>query len=266
MALDKKVTPRSLQIAKSKGDKFAVVTAYDATLAQISEQADIECLLVGDSLGNVIQGQKSTVSVSLEDMCYHTACVANNVDKSLIMSDLPYMTYATPESAFNSAAALMQSGAEIVKMEGGAWLADTVALMAERGIPVCAHLGLQPQSVNKLGGFRLQGKTTEEADIILEDAKLLEEAGADMLLLEMVPKALAAKITESLEIPVIGIGAGNQTDAQVLVIYDLLGLSGYIPSFANNFLEGNGSIQNALASYAQDVKSGVFPDDAHTLG
>ena len=266
MSLHKKVTPRSLKIAKSKGEKFAVVTSYDATLAQLSEQADIECLLVGDSLGNVIQGQKSTVPVSIEDMCYHTACVAKGVDKTLVMSDLPYMTYATPESAFENAAALMQSGAEIVKMEGGAWLAETIALMTERGIPVCAHLGLQPQSVNKLGGFRLQGKTEDEANAILEDAKLLEQAGADMLLLEMVPKTLAAQITQALEIPVIGIGAGNQTDAQVLVVYDLLGLSGYIPSFVNNFLEGNGSIQNALADYAQAVKSGAFPDDAHTPG
>ena len=266
MSLTKKITPRSLKIAKSKGEKFAVVTSYDTTLARLSEEAGIECLLVGDSLGNVIQGQKSTVPVTIDDMCYHTVCVAKGVDKTLVMSDLPYMSYATPESAIANAAALMQSGAEIVKLEGGAWLADTIALMTERGIPVCAHLGLLPQSVNKLGGFRLQGKTQEEADQILEDAKLLEQAGADMLLLEMVPEALAAKVSDALDIPVIGIGAGNQTDAQVLVVYDLLGLSGYIPSFVNNFLEGNGSIQNALAAYATAVKSGAFPDKAHTPG
>jgi|TARA_B110000483_G_scaffold147265_1_gene175641 3-methyl-2-oxobutanoate hydroxymethyltransferase len=266
MRLPKKVTARSLKIAKNKGEKFAVLTSYDATLARLSEEAGIECLLVGDSLGNVMQGQATTVPVTIEDMCYHTSCVANGVEKTMVIGDMPFMTYATPEDAFANAADLMQAGAHMVKMEGGAWLAETISLMTERGIPVCAHVGLLPQSVNKTGGFRLQGKTEEDASQILEDAKILEQAGADMLLLEMIPQALAAKITEALEIPVIGIGAGNQTDAQVLVIYDLLGLSGYIPSFVNNFLEGNGSIQNALSAYAEAVRSGAFPDKSHTPG
>lgn len=264
MGLTKKITPRSLKIAKSKGEKFAVLTSYDATLARLSEEAGIDCLLVGDSLGNVVQGQRSTVPVTIDDMCYHTSCVVKGIDNALVMVDLPFMTYATPEDTFANAAALMQAGAEIVKLEGGAWLAETIHLLSERGIPTCAHLGLLPQSVNKLGGFRLQGKNTEDAEQILEDAKCLEAAGADMLLLEMVPRALAAKITQSIDIPVIGIGAGNLTDAQVLVVYDLLGLSGYIPSFANNFLEESGSIQKALSAYASAVKSGAFPDDSHT--
>ncbi len=266
MSFTKKITARSLKIAKSKGEKFAVLTSYDATLARLSEEAGVECLLVGDSLGNVIQGQDSTVPVTIEDMCYHTSCVANGVDKTMVMADMPFMTYSTPEDAFVNAAELMRSGAQMVKMEGGAWLAETISLLTERGIPVCAHLGLLPQSVNKTGGFRLQGKTENDAAQILADAILLEEAGADILLLEMVPKALAGQITEVLNIPVIGIGAGNQTDAQVLVVHDLLGLSGYIPSFVNNFLEGHGSIQNALTAYAEAVKSGAFPDDAHTPG
>ncbi len=267
MSLSKKITARALTLAKSRGEKFAMVTSYDATFARLSEEAGIECLLIGDSLGNVVQGQDSTVPVSMEEMCYHTRCVTKGANKALVIADMPFMSYSTPEAAFDNAAALMRAGAQMVKMEGGAWLAQTVALLTERGIPVCAHLGLLPQSVNKTGGFRLQGKSSEEAEKILNDAKLLQQAGADLMLLEMVPSALATQVTQQLEIPVIGIGAGNQTDAQVLVIYDLLGVSGYIPRFANNFLHSNnGSIQEALKAYAEAVKSGVFPDAEHTPG
>jgi 3-methyl-2-oxobutanoate hydroxymethyltransferase len=267
MSLSKKITVRSLGASKTKGEKFAMVTSYDATFARLSEEAGIECLLIGDSLGNVVQGQDSTVPVAIEEMCYHTSCVAKGAKKALIVADMPFMSYATPETAFDNAAALMQSGAHMVKMEGGAWVAETIALLTERGIPVCAHLGLLPQSVNKIGGYRLHGKTKSEAKKLLADAKLLEEAGADLLLLEMVPAQLAAQVTQKLGIPIIGIGAGNQTDAQVLVVYDLLGVSGYIPRFANNFLHtNNGSIQEALAAYAAAVKDGSFPDAEHTPG
>ncbi|MBT5331376.1 MAG: 3-methyl-2-oxobutanoate hydroxymethyltransferase [Porticoccaceae bacterium] len=267
MSLSKKVTVRSLKLGKSKGEKFAMITSYDATFARLSEEAGIECLLVGDSLGNVVQGQDSTLPVTIEDMCYHTSCVAKGVNRALIVADMPFMSYSSPELAFDNAAALMQSGAHMVKMEGGAWVAGTIALLTERGIPVCAHMGLLPQSVNKIGGYRLHGKTKTEAKKMLAETKLLEEAGADLMLLEMVPAQLAGQITQKLKVPVIGIGAGNQTDAQVLVCYDLLGVSGYIPRFANNFLHSNnGSIQEALAAYATAVKNGSFPDEAHTPG
>lgn len=267
MSLSKKITIKSLQAAKSEKQKFAMVTSYDATFARLSEEAGIECLLVGDSLGNVVQGQASTVPVTIDEMCYHTRCVAAGASKALIIADMPFMTYATPEMAIVNAAVLMRAGAQMVKLEGGAWLADTVEILSERGIPVCAHLGLLPQSVNKTSGFRLHGKTSRDAAQILEDAKLLEKSGADLMLLEMVPRELAGKITAELDVPVVGIGAGNLTDAQVLVIYDLLGVSGYIPRFANNFLHSNnGSIQEALAAYAVAVKDGSFPDLEHTPG
>ena len=208
-----KHTAYSLTKAKTEGRKFATVTAYDTTFARLAEQADIECVLVGDSLGNVIQGQRSTVPVTLDEMAYHTENVARGCEQSLVMVDLPFMSYASPDQAISSSAALMQAGAQMVKMEGASWLVETVSLMSERGIPACAHLGLLPQSVDKQGGYRVQGKDQESADQMLEDAICFQEAGADILLLDCVPTALAKRITESVNIPVIGIGAGPDTDS-----------------------------------------------------
>lgn len=260
-----KHTVHSLKKAKSENQRFATITAYDATLARIAEDAGIECLLVGDSLGNVIQGQRSTVPVSMEEMAYHTANVARSVNQAFVMSDLPFMSYTTPEDAINNSAELMQAGAQMVKLEGTNWLVDTVAFMSERGVPICGHLGLLPQSVDKSGGYRVQGKDKESADQMLENALCYEEAGADVLLLECVPSDLAQKITEAVKIPVIGIGAGPHTDSQVLVIYDLLGLSAKIPSFVKNYMEISGSVQEALEKYAEEVRSGVFPASEHCL-
>ncbi len=261
----KKVNIRTLQTSKENAERFAVTTAYDATLAQTASEAGIEVLLVGDSLGNVVQGQDSTVPVTLEHMVYHTQCVARGNTRSLVIGDMPFMTYQDPFSAAENAAELMRAGANMVKMEGGAWLADTIAHLNHQGIPVCAHLGLLPQSYHLLGGYRIQGKTEEDAARMLADAKELEEAGAQLLVVEMIPEALAKKITEELSIPVIGIGAGGGTDAQVLVIYDLLGLSGYIPSFSKNFMEAAGGVKEALQAYGEAIRSGQFPDSDHTL-
>ncbi|MGV6807425.1 MAG: 3-methyl-2-oxobutanoate hydroxymethyltransferase [bacterium] len=255
----KPVSLTTLKALKAERQKFAVLTAYDASFSRIAELAGIEALLVGDSLGNVIQGQSSTVPVTMEDMIYHTEAVCRGNSKSLVIADMPFMSYAYPEQAMENAALLMQAGAHMVKLEGGLWLEDTVASLTERGIPVCGHLGLTPQSVNKMGGYRVQGKEEESAARILADAKLLEESGADMLVLECVPTPLATTITQSLSIPVIGIGAGPHTDAQVLVVYDMLGLSPRQPKFSRNFLEETNDIQKAIEAYGAAVRSGEFP-------
>ena len=265
MSDKKAVTIRTLQQSKDKGQRFAVTTAYDATLAHTASEAGIEVLLVGDSLGNVVQGQTSTVPVTLEHMVYHTGCVARGNTRSLVIGDMPFMTYQDPFSAAENAAELMRAGANMVKMEGGAWLCETIEHLNRQGIPVCAHLGLLPQSFHLLGGYRVQGKTAEDAQQILEDALALQEAGAQLLVVEMVPAELAQKISQALTIPVIGIGAGAGTDAQVLVIYDLLGLSGYIPSFSRNFMVGAAGVKEALSAYGNAVRDGSFPDAEHTL-
>ena len=261
-----KQTLTQLKKYKANGQRFATLTAYDSTFARLSEAAGIECLLVGDSLGNVIQGQRSTVPVTLGDMCYHTQCVSRATNNAFIMADMPYMSYANPDQAISNATALMQAGAQMVKMEGGAWLEQTICLMSERGIPVCAHLGLLPQSTDKLGGYRMQGKSKDSADQMLRNAKNLEQAGADILLLECVPAKLAADITKAVSIPVIGIGAGPDTDSQVLVVYDALGLSSRLPSFSKNFMEQAESISGALVTYATQVKDGQFPGQEFTIG
>jgi 3-methyl-2-oxobutanoate hydroxymethyltransferase len=198
-------------------------------------------------------------------MIYHVEAVARGNKKSLIMGDLPFMTYATPEDAMRNCARIMQAGAHMVKLEGGEWLADTVRMLSERGVPVCAHLGLTPQSVNKFGGFRVQGRDQLQADKILADAKLLEAAGADLVLLECVPASLAAKITTELSVPVIGIGAGKDTDAQVLVINDILGLTEQPPKFSKNFLLETNDIAGAMQKYVADVKAGIFPGEENTF-
>lgn len=260
-----KNTVYSLKKAKTESRKFATVTAYDSTFARLADDANIECLLVGDSLGNVIQGQHSTVPVTMEEMVYHTENVARGCENAFVMADMPFLSYATPEQALTNACDLMQAGAQMVKMEGREWLVDTIGIMSERGIPICGHLGLLPQSVDKTGGYRVQGKDAESAEQMVSDAKAYVDAGADIILLECVPKELAKRITDAVPVPVIGIGAGPDTDSQVLVIYDLLGISVRTPSFVKNYMEEANSIQEALKNYREEVRSGNFPSEQYWL-
>jgi len=260
-ALARQVTINTLYKLKAQGERFVMISLYDAHMAAMAQKCGVEVVLIGDSLGMTVLGYDSTLPVTMEHMIYHVEAVARGNKKSLIVSDLPFMTYATPEDALRNCARIMQAGAHMVKLEGGAWLAETVTMLAERGIPVCAHLGLTPQSVNKFGGFRVQGRTNEAAETILADAKLLADAGADLLVLECVPAALAAQITASIKIPIVGIGAGKDTDAQVLVINDILGLTEQPPKFSKNFLLEARDIPGAMQKYVADVKSGVFPGD-----
>ena len=259
------VTVSTLLGLKQKGEKITMLTAYDATLAQAASQAGVEVLLVGDSLGMVLQGHDSTLPVTLADMAYHTAAVKRGNQGALIVADLPFMAYATLEQTFASSAALMQAGANMVKVEGAAWLAESIRQLAERGVPVCAHMGLTPQTVNVLGGYKVQGRGDAAARQMRADALALEQAGAAMLLLECVPSELAAEISQSVKIPVIGIGAGSDTDGQVLVMHDMLGLSltGRAPKFVKNFLEGQPSIQAAFSAYVRAVKDVSFPGEEH---
>lgn len=258
------VTLHTLSSMKKSGEKFAVLTAYDACFSHVVSSAGTEVILVGDSLGMVLQGNDSTLPVSVEEIAYHTQAVAKGNQGSLIMADLPFMSYATPEQAMDNAAVLMQAGGNMVKLEGGAWLAETVSMLAERGIPVCAHLGLTPQMVNKLGGYRVQGRDEETAQQMINDAVLLQDAGASIILLECVPSLLAQEITLALDIPVIGIGAGADTDAQVLVLHDMLGVTpGRRPKFVKNFMAEADSIEEAVQKYVADVKSGAFPAEQH---
>ncbi len=264
--LSKAVTTSTLRKMKADGERFITVALYDAPMAAMAQRCGVEVLLVGDSLGMTVLGYDSTIPVTMEQMIYHVEAVKRGNDKSLIMGDMPFMTYATPEQAMTNATRIMQAGAHMVKLEGGEWLAPTVKMLGERGVPVCAHLGLTPQSVNKLGGFKIQGKTESQADSILHDAKLLDEAGADLLVLECVPSDLARRVTEAVSMPVIGIGAGRDTDAQVLVINDILGLTEKPPKFSKNFLVEAGDIPSALNKYADDVKNQRFPADEHCVG
>jgi len=259
------VTVSTLLGLKQKGEKIAMLTAYDATFAQAACQAGVEVLLVGDSLGMVLQGHDSTLPVSLADMTYHTAAVKRGNQGALILADLPFMAYATLEQTFASSAALMQAGAHMIKLEGASWLAEPIRQLAERGVPVCAHLGLTPQAVNVFGGYKVQGRGDAAARQLRADAMALEQAGAAMLLLECVPSELAAEISQSVKIPVIGIGAGSATDGQVLVMHDMLGLSltGRPPKFVKNFMEGQPNVQAAFAAYVRAVKDASFPAAEH---
>lgn len=263
--LTKPVTINTLYKLKSNREKFVVIALYDAHMAAMAQRCGVEIVLVGDSLGMTVLGYDSTIPVTMEHMIYHVEAVARGNKKSLIIGDLPFMTYATPEDALCNARRIMQAGAHMVKLEGGAWLEETVRMLAERGIPVCAHLGLTPQSVNKFGGFRVQGRDQTQANKILADAQLLANAGADLVVLECIPAALAEKITAEVSIPTIGIGAGKNTDAQVLVINDILGLTEQPPSFSKNFLLEANDIPGAMQKYVADVKAGIFPSDANTF-
>ena len=253
----------------TQGEKITMLTAYDATFAAVADAAGVECILVGDSLGMVCQGLGSTVGVTLETMRHHTECVANGLRRSQatawLIGDLPFGSYhESREQALLSAVALMQAGAHMVKLEGGGWTVETVRFLVDRGIPVCAHLGLTPQTVHALGGYRVQGKTEEGAALLRREASALQDAGASMLVLEMVPAALAAEVTQFLtRCPTIGIGAGNGTSGQVLVLHDMLGMNlGKMARFVHNFLDGAGGVRGAMEAYVRAVKGGSFPDNA----
>ncbi|WP_117233693.1 3-methyl-2-oxobutanoate hydroxymethyltransferase [Vibrio maerlii] len=262
----KKITINTLLKWKQEGKKFASSTAYDASFAQLFESQEMPVLLVGDSLGMVLQGKEDTLPVTVEDIAYHTKCVRAGSPNSLLMADMPFMSYATPEQACQNAAALMRAGANMVKLEGGDWLVDTVKMLTERAVPVCAHLGLTPQSVNIFGGYKVQGREDAQADKMVQDALALQHAGAQIILLECVPASLAERITKAVNVPVIGIGAGNVTDGQILVMHDMFGISAnYMPKFSKNFLTETGDMRKAVAQYISDVESGAFPDDAHTI-
>jgi 3-methyl-2-oxobutanoate hydroxymethyltransferase len=258
------VTVNTLQALKDKGEKFCCITAYDATFSRLISEAGAETMLVGDSLGMVLQGHDSTIPVTIDDMAYHTACVARGNVGAMVIGDLPFMSYTTSEQTLENATILMQAGAQMVKMEGGTWLSESIQMLVERGVPVCAHLGLTPQSVNVFGGFRVQGRTPKGAKSILADAVEIQDAGASLLVLECVPTELAADISKKLTIPVIGIGAGAGTDAQVLVMHDMLGLSGHTPRFVKNFMHGQATIQDALRAFVEAVKAGEYPAAEHS--
>ncbi len=256
-----------LKKMKQAGEKITCLTAYDASFAQILDAAGVEILLVGDSLGMVIQGQETTLPVTLDEMVYHTRAVRAGSKTALLMADMPFMADATPAQALASAARLMkEGGAQMVKLEGGRRMLETVKALSEHGTPVCSHLGLLPQSVHKQGGYRVQGRDEASALAMIKDARALEDAGADMLLLECVPATLAAEITRAVDVPVIGIGAGPDVDAQVLVLYDMLGITpGKRPSFSHDFLADAGDIPAAVAAYVQAVKDGSYPTAKHSF-
>jgi 3-methyl-2-oxobutanoate hydroxymethyltransferase len=258
----KPVTLHRLREMHREGEKIAMLTCYDATFARVLDQAGVDCLLVGDSLGMVLQGRSGTLPVTIEEMAYHVRCVAQGSGTAWVVGDLPFGSYhASTEQALHSAAALMQAGAQMVKLEGGGWTAPLVRALVERGIPVCAHLGLTPQSVHALGGWRVQGRSDEDAATLLRHARELRDAGAAMLVLELVPAALAAQVSQALDIPVIGIGAGPHCAGQVLVLHDMLGLgAGRAPRFVRNFMEVGADIRGAVARYVEDVRRGAFPD------
>ena len=261
----KKVTLPILQKLKNEGQKFATLTAYDFSMASAINDNGIEVILVGDSLGMTIQGHSNTLPVSIEDMIYHTKCVVAGAPLPLIMVDMPFATYSTAQDALNAAAQLMRVGAEIVKLEGKDWLIPIITKLSEQGIPVCAHFGLTPQFVHQLGGFKVQGRTKSAAEDMLNNAKAAESAGAKIILLECVPVDLAKKITRAVKIPVIGIGAGKDTDAQVLVIQDILGLTKRPARFVKNYMEQENNIQNAIKAFGQEVRDGLYPEPQHSF-
>jgi len=260
-----RVTVPALAAMAREGTPIAMLTAYDASFAALCDRAGVDVVLVGDSLGMVIQGRESTLPVTLGDVVYHTRCVAAGCTRALVIADLPFGSYqAGPETAYTAAAAAMQAGAQMVKLEGGAWLAPTVSFLVMRGVPVCGHVGLLPQSVHALGGYRVQGKTPDAAAALEADARALVEAGAGMLVVECVPSAVGAAVTRAAGVPVIGIGAGPSCSGQVLVIYDALGIQPGRPArFVRNFMTGHDSIEAALAAYVAAVRDGSFPAPEH---
>lgn len=260
----KSLTINDLAAMKRQGEKIACVTAYDASFSALIDRADIDVMLVGDSLGMVIQGHDSTLPVTLDDMVYHTRCVSRARERALVIADLPFMTYPDSLTAAMNAAELMRAGAQMVKLEGARF--DAIQFLADQGIPVCGHLGLLPQSINRLGGYKVQGIDPATADKIFADARTLQEAGASLMVLECVPAKLAAEISSQLAIPVIGIGAGPDCDGQVLVLYDMLDIgTGKRPRFSKNFMHSSASIEQALIDYRLAVKDSSFPSAEHSF-
>ncbi|MDX1342872.1 3-methyl-2-oxobutanoate hydroxymethyltransferase [Reinekea sp. G2M2-21] len=264
--MPKAITVSSIKQLVKDGEKFTMLTAYDATFAAMFSSLGIETILVGDSLGMVVQGQSSTLPVTVEQMVYHTQAVSRGNQGSLLVADMPFNSYGSVDQALANAGLLMQAGAHMVKLEGGAWLCDTVTALSRAGIPSCLHLGLTPQSVNKFGGYKVQGREEGAAQVMINDALALAEAGADFILLECVPSDLAKALTETVPVPVIGIGAGAATDGQVLVCYDMLGLTQHrLPKFVKNYMAEANTWENAVTSFKDDVKSGRFPNADHAF-
>lgn len=265
----KPVTVPGLRAMKARGEKIVVLTCYDASFAAHMETAGVDVALVGDSLGMVVQGQASTLPVTLDQMVYHTSLVARGLAATMLIADLPFMQFRDPATALAAAGRLMaEGGAAMVKLEGGSdWTCEVVAALTSHEVPVCAHLGLTPQSVHKLGGYRMQGKTDDAAARLRAEARAVAHAGAELLVLESVPAALAGEITRELSIPTIGIGAGAECDGQVLVSYDMLGITpGRRPKFSKDFLAGRGSVHEAIAAYVEEVRAGRFPGPEQIAG
>ena len=262
-----RVSINTLREMKVRGEKIACLTAYDVSFAQLLDNAGVDIVLVGDSLGMVIQGLDSTIPVTMDEMIYHGQIVSRGLQHAFLIMDMPFMSDASTSQAVANAGRFMKEcGANMVKLEGGADQRELVETLTRLGIPVCAHLGLQPQRVHKLGGYKVQGRDASSADKMLNDARVLEQAGADLLLLECVPDKLARKLAEQSKIPVIGIGAGNQTDGQILVLYDILGISaGHIPKFSKNYMQQAGSIQQSVEQFINEVKATTFPAEEHTF-
>jgi len=252
---------------RAEGKPIACLTVYDASFAKRIDAAGADLVLVGDTLGMVVQGQPSTVPVTVDDIVYHTRLVARGLHRAYLVADMPFLSYTDVPTALRNAGRLMQEGgARMVKLEGTGEQAEIVEALASNGIPVCAHLGLRPQAVEKLSGFRIQGRGPEEAERIIEDVRELEQAGADIILLECIPRDLGKRIHETVSVPVIGIGAGPDVDGQILVLYDILDITtGRKPTFAKNYMEGAGSIQAALENYVQEVKDKTYPAPEHTF-
>jgi 3-methyl-2-oxobutanoate hydroxymethyltransferase len=260
------ITVPKLQTMRDAGERIAMLTCYDASFAALLDRAGVDVLLIGDSLGNVLQGQSTTLQVSLADIAYHTASVARARTSALVVADLPFGTYGTSEDAYRSAVELMRAGAQMVKLEGGEWLAQTVRFLVDRSIPVCAHVGLTPQSVHAFGGFKVQGKTEAGASQLLRDSLAMQAAGAQLIVMEAIPSQLASEVTKQLRIPTIGIGAGVDCSGQVLVLHDMLGIfPGKRPRFVKDFMQGQPSILAAVQAYVGSVKDGSFPGPEHTF-
>ena len=264
--MTKKVTTSSLLKMKQQGQKITALTAYDASFAKLFDEQGVDVMLIGDSLGMVLKGDDDTLTVTVEDIAYHTRAVRTGTQRAFVIADMPFMTYATPEQTYDNAGKLMAAGASMVKVEGGSWLLETIEGLNLRGVPVCGHLGLTPQSVHVFGGFKVQGRDELQAERLIDQAQELERAGIQLLVLECVPTSLAAKISELLHIPVIGIGAGAKTDGQILVMHDMFGVSAnYMPKFSKNYLAVTGDMREAVKAYIDEVQSGAFPSSEHSF-
>ena len=262
-----RTTLTALQKIAQDGDRITMLTCYDASFAALLDQSGVDTLLIGDSLGNVVQGHDTTLPVTLRDIVYHTQCVVRGSRRAFVIGDMPFGTFqVSPARTFENAVEVMAAGAQMVKLEGGEPMAETVAFLTSRGVPVCGHLGLTPQSVHQFGGYRVQGRTESAAQRLLAEAKMLQDAGAGMLVLELIPAALAREVTAELSIPTIGIGAGPGCSGQVLVLHDMLDIfPGKKAKFVKNFLRGAGSIQGAIEAYVKEVKAGTYPGAEHSF-